>query len=285
MADSTVFDLSGYPPPTAIEEVDSEVIIARMRDRLLELFPDAAGVIDLEDEPLRILIETFAGRETLVRERINYVVWANLLAGAQKSDLDHLAAFYGVVRLPGELDDAFKRRVILAIQGRSTGGTAPRYRSVALGASVRVADAVVYRDGDDPTVYIAVYAADNNGVADEPLLALVRAAVNDPAVRMVNDTIVVRSAVFSVVDIEADIWLLPETPDSVIQTLSDGLRAAWTSETGLGFDLVRAWISARLMKAGVQKVAVISPAADVVASPEQAISIRNIVLNNRGRAY
>lgn len=279
------FDLSSYPPPRAVEELDFETLFAVFKADMVSRMPEIAQLMELESEPATKLGQVHSYVEMLVRARINDAIRANLLAYAVGADLDHLAAFYDVVRLPGEADEALRRRVILAIQGRSTGGTAPRYRSVALGASVRVADAVVYRVGTDPTVHVAVYATDNNGVADAELLAMVEAALNDPAVRMVNDTIVVRSAVFEVVDVEANVWLLPEASNALLDVLPDTLRTAWAAETGLGFNLTRAWLTARLMVSGVQRVEIVAPAADVIALPEQAISIGAIKLNNMGRDY
>lgn len=293
MADSTLYDLTAFPPPEVIQSLDVEAIITRMKADFVGRFPDAAGVVDLESEPTLKLIEVFAFRETMIRTRVNDAARANLLRFAGGADLEHLAAFYDVLKLVGESDESLRRRVILAIMGRSTGGTEPRYRAVALGASVRVADAKVYRDGTSPVVNIAVYSTDNNGVADEGLLQLVRAAVNAPAVRMVSDTIVVRSAAFTTTNIEADVWLLPETPDTLITPSAPGqdsplaktLRAAWAAESGLGFDLIREWISARLMVAGIQKARIVSPSADVVVPPQQAVAIGAITLNNRGRAF
>lgn len=279
------FDLSSYPPPRVIEELDFEALFARFRDSMVERMPEIAPVIALESEPAAKLGQVHSYIEMLVRARINDAARANLLAYATGSDLDHLAAFYDVVRLQGESDERLRTRVILAIQGRSTGGTAPRYRAVALGASLRVANAVVYRVGTDPTIHVAVFAADNNGVADQTLIDVVSAALNDPEVRMVNDTISVKSAVFQVVDVEADIWLLPEASNSLIDVLPGLLRDAWAAETGLGFDLTRAWLTARLMVSGVQRVEILNPTSDIIAPPERAISIGTVTLHNRGRDY
>ena len=277
--------LDALPKPVVIEELDSAAIVARMAADAVLRFPDLDGIITLESEPSRALIEVAAYRETLIRARCNDVARADLLKFATGQDIDHLAAFYDVIRLAGELDEAFKKRTILEIEGRSPGGTVPRYRAVALGASVRVADAVVYRVGISPAVHVAVYATDNAGVADQALLNAVSTALNDPKVRMVSDTIIVTSAAFVTVPIAADIWLLPETSDAVADQLPGLLRAAWASETGLGFDLVREWITARLMLSGVQKAVVTAPSVDIVADPYQAIALGSITLTNRGRAY
>lgn len=295
MAGIGSLNIASLPPPAIIEPLSFEVVFAELLADAARRLNEASIVYDVnaqENNSVALLCEAFAYRELLIRARVNDAARANLLAFARGTDLDHLAYFYDVVRLPGELDDRLQRRVMLTIQGRSTGGTAPRYKAEALAASLRVADVEVYRSGTSPVVHVAIFAADNDGVADAALVDLVRAALNDPAVRMVNDTLVVRSAVFKVVDIVAEIWLLPETPDTLILPPAPGqpspleaqLRAAWAAEAGLGFDLVGEWIAGRLMVAGVQKAKVVSPAADEIAAPEEAISIGSVTLINRGRA-
>ena len=280
----TITGIENLPPPEMIEELDYLAILTQYRDKAVSLYPDIAPIIDLESEPARKVAEAGSYRETLLRGRINDALRATLIAFAGGSDLEHLAAFYDAVRLAGESDDAFRRRTILIIASRSTGGTAPRYRAVALGASIRVRDAIAYRDGLYPAVNVAVIATDNNGVADAPLLEIVRTALNDPAVRMVNDTIAVRSAVSQTVDIAADLWLYPETAADTAR-IEQALRDAWTRESGLGFDLTISWLIARLMQPGVQRVTITAPTVDNRIPPFEAIALGAVTLTIKGRDF
>ena len=68
-------------------------------------------------------------------------------------------------------------------------------------------------------------------------------------------------AVSAVVDIEADIWLRPDAPQSLFDSLPDLLTEAWAAEGGIGVDLVTSWIEARLHVDGVSRVEIKSPAA------------------------
>lgn len=281
----TEIDIEGLASPEAVEELDTETIVTAMRDQLVVLFPGIEGVIDLESEPARKLLEVCAYRETLIRARINDAVRANLVAFAGGTDLDQLAAFYDVLRLAGESDEAFRTRIILNIAGRSTGGTEPRYRAVALGADVRVADAAVWTEPPDPTVRVAVFSTDNDGVADQALLDAVEAAVTDPSVRMVNDIIAVQPAVFQTVDVTADVYLLPNTPTTVFDNLEQNLRDALAEEGGMGFDITLSWLTARLMRTGVQRVVITEPGSDVVLAPHQAATLGTITLTNAGRDF
>lgn len=281
---ATLININELPAPDVIEELDFEAILAAASADLVARFPAIAGVIGLESEPARKLLEVASFREMLTRARINDAARANLLAFAGGGDLDQLAAFYGVTRLSGESDVRLRSRVILAIAGRSTGGTAARYRFVAMTASVDVKDAIVYQSGVSPVVNVAVLSYAETGIPSPAVLAAVEAAMNARDVRMVNDTIVVRSAVTQTVAVTADVWLLPFAEFSSFDGLEAALRAAFAEEAGLGFDLTRAWLTARLMQPGVQRVEIIAPAADVPAEGFNALALGAVTLTYRGRA-
>ena len=155
-----------------------------------------------------------------------------------------------------------------------------------MSASARVADVHVYTEGFDPSVKIAVFANDNNGVADPDLLETVRLAVDDPSVRMVNDTILVRSAVVTVVSVSAALTLLPNSGEDLVASLAASLPTTWVSESGLGRDLTLDWLRSKLVVPGVYKVAsMASPGTDVVVAPYQAVRIGTVTLTVVGRAY
>lgn len=280
----TQTDLDALPPPEVIEQVSFEAILEAMVADMIARFPAISPVIQLESEPSRKMFEVNSFRETLVRVRINDAFRSQLLAFAAGADLDHLAAFYDVTRLSGEADDRLRARVILAISGRSTGGTAERYRYVAMTASPDVRDAIVWRDASSPVVNVAIYSYAAGGVAAPALISTVEAALNAETVRMVNDTLSVRSAVTQTRNIAADVWLLPQTPLAVFDGLEAQLRADFTKEAGLGFDLTRAWLTARLMRAGVQRVEITAPTADVAVEPYEALALGTVTLTYRGRA-
>lgn len=277
-------DIASLPPPAMVEELDFEAILQAAVDDLIDRFPAIAGTVVLETEPARKLLEVDAFREVLLRARVNDAFRGTLLAYAAGADLDHLAAFYDVVRLTGEDDARLRSRVILAIAGRSTGGTAERYRYVAMTASVDVRGAFVWRGALSPVVNVAIYSTAPGGVAGTPLLNTVRDALTADDVRMVNDTIEVRSAVTQTVNVSAQVWLLPSAQMAVFDGLSEALRHAHEAESGLGFDLTRAWLTARLMRPGVQRVVITAPAADVAVAEFEAAAIGTINLTFMGRA-
>lgn len=278
--------LKNIPQPEIIEPIDFELIRRRMRDKAVELSPELAPLIDLESEPVNIDQQATAYSEMIARNRVNEAYKARLLAFATGYGLDQIAAFYDLTRMADEEDDRFRERTVLAIQGRSTGGPAARYRLVALSADLGVRDAIVWRDGRDPTVNIAVYSTASDGVADQALLDIVAAFINDPvnAVRLVNDTIAVRSAVTRFVPVAADIWLKPDTAETLVDALPALVMDRWhSSEGGLGSDLLKVWLSARLMVPGVHRVEITGPVEDEIVPPYEAVAITGINLTIRGR--
>lgn len=289
----TVYDLpaelTNLPKPELIEELSWSAILDRKIAKLKGEFTKAgltAYTVDrLKYDPAIILLDGASYDEMLVRQRINEAIRAQMLPFAFGGDLDILAKFYDVTRMYGELDGRLRRRIVLAIQGRSTGGTEARYRSIALAADIRVDDAIVYTKGRSPVIHVAVFSTDPSGIADPMLIAKVDAAVQDLAARMVNDTIVVASAVRTSVNIEADVWLLPETSTTIFNAMEASLRIAWSSSMSLGRDLTLTWWTARLMIEGVHRVAPIAPNNDVIVPFNEAAAIGAVKLNFKGRDF
>lgn len=279
-------DPFALPAPAVIEVLDYEAIlgalVADVRDRFAMAGVDY-DVGHLETDPVKIVLEAAAYREMLLRGRVNDAAKANLVAFSEGSDLDHLAAFYDVVRLPGELDEALRARVILAIAGRSTAGPRDWYRAAARRASVRVKDAAVYRVGLGPDIRVAILATDNYGEPDAALLAAVRDVVTSDAVRVISDRIEVIAATSTTVDVAADVWLLPDAPQTVFDGLEAGLRAALAVQGGLGFDVTRSWLTATLHQPGVHKVVLHAPAIDAVVGDNAAAKLGTVALTYKGR--
>lgn len=281
-------DLSRLPPPQVVEPLDFELILSRMLGDVTGRF-QAAGigydVGHLETDPVRINLETASYSETLVRARINDAVRRTLLAFAKGSDLDHLGAAHGVLRMADEDDERFARRIVLKNMDRNSVGSEAHYMRVAFDAHVRVRDVVVYTVGRDPTIRVAILAAGNDGVADAPLLAAVDAAVQAPANRMVNDSIVVEPVVRQVVDVAADVWLLPDAPATTIADAEAALRAGWLADGRIGRDFSPSWAARYLSVAGIQRIENLQPAANVDVPFNQLAALGAVTLVDKGRAY
>lgn len=160
-------DLTQLPAPKVVEELDYETLLAQRKARLIAAVPaetrDAiATTLELETEPLTILLQENAYTELILRQRINEAAKASLLAYAEKADLDNRAADYGVTRLlvtqadpdatppieaVWEDDDRLRYRCQMALEGLSVAGSRGAYLFHTLSASAQLADASV----DSPT--------------------------------------------------------------------------------------------------------------------------------------
>lgn len=282
---STLKDLESLPPPKIIEEIDFEQILAQKKQIVLAKKPELQAAMALEQSAQNIILQPGAYREMLLRQRGNAIARARYLYFAQGSEIDHLGFFYDCIRMVGESDERYKQRIVLAIQGRSTGGTEPRYKLIAMSASLRVADAVVYTEGFDPTIKVAIFATDNNGVADAALITQVETALNHKDRRMVNDIIQVRSAVINVVNVNANIVLFPGTSSDIVSTIKSTLPTLWRSESGLGRDLTTDWLRSKMMQPGVYGVDIVTPAQNVVMQPFEAVRIGTVTITVTRRDY
>lgn len=287
--------LNGLARPQVVEELDYETLLSRQNGKFQSVWaavrvanPDVDlpeyDVAMLETDPPVIVNEAESYRELLFRQRVNEAAVARLLAFATGENLDHLAAFYDVVRMVDEKDDRLKRRVILEIQGRSPGGTEARYSAIALSADIRVQDVIVYTVGRSPVINVAIFSNDPDGVADPSLIEAVDAALQTRDKRMVNDTIIVRTAVRRIVNLVANVWLLPNASMGTLTTMESALRDGWAGTQALGRDLIEQWWTARLMLDGVHKVEPVTK-GDVIVPSDEALAIGTITLNFMGRAF
>lgn len=288
-------DLSTLPTPAVIEELDYEALVTRQKETFQTLWEAVRianpemdlpqyDVAMLRTDPVMIVIETNAYRELNERARINDAARANILGYATDSDLDHVAADHGVTRLAGESDKALEERIVLADQGRSTAGPEEWYEFHARSVDADIRDVKVYRPGTGPELEVAVLTTSNGGVPTGPLLTEIAEAITNPVVRSINDIITVVPAVKTTVNVTAEVWLLPDAPMAVFDGLSAGLTAALANEGGIGFDVNKSWLTARLSPSGVAKVNLTVPAADVVMDGFSAASLGTISLTFMGRS-
>ncbi len=278
--------LDTLPTPAVIETLDYETVLAaNIADAQTRLTAAGIGwdVNALETDPIMILLEAWTYRETLLRARVNDAARANLLAFANGSDLDHLAAFYDVARLADETDDRLRARTRLTIMGRSAGGPEERYRAVVLGVSTRVRDVAIWREAGDPTVRVSVLTTEGDGEADAALLADVMTALKQPDIRVVSDRFAVSSAVQQVVDVTLTVRLEATASASILTDLPDLIAADWLAESLLGLDLTHSWLIAHAMRAGVTRVEVVSPVGDVEVDSTKAIALGTITIIDGGR--
>ncbi len=273
-------ELAGLPTPQVLETLRFETVFdALLRDFRLR-YPQYSAL--LASDPAIKLIEVAAYRELLLRARINEAARANLLAFAVGNDLEHLGAFYGVTRLPQEQDEPLRRRIRARIMGFANAGGAAHYRYWALSASPEVADVAVDSPGPG-RVRISVLPTGHSDTVPEALLETVRATVLRDDVRVLTDTVEVVPVSLVPVTVSAQIWLYPDTPMVVFDGLAPRLTRELAQAAVLGWDLTRSWLIGQLQQAGIHKVELISPDADIRIHSTQAVRLTDVQLTFAGR--
>lgn len=277
---TTLSDLASLPTPAVIEPLSFETIFSELQAEFQSRYPDYSAL--LASDPAVKLLEVAAYREVLLRNRINAAAKASLLAFATGSDLDHLAAFYGVTRLMDETDEALRLRTRQRIIGFANAGGAAHYRYWALSASTEVADVEV--DSPEPgRVRISVLAKGEADTVPGAVLDAVRAVVLRDDIRVLTDTVEVVPAELIPVTVAARIWLYPDTPMAAFDAIGARFREALAAQSGLGWDLTPSWVIGELQRPGVHKVELLAPTTDIRASANQAVRLMNLNLEFAGR--
>ena len=277
---TTLSDLASLPTPTVIESLSFETIFEELQTEFQSRYPDYSAL--LASDPAVKLLEVAAYREVLLRNRINAAAKASLLAFATGSDLDHLAAFYGVTRLMDESDEALRLRTRQRIIGFANAGGAAHYRYWALSASPEVADVEV--DSPEPgRVRISVLAKGEEQTVSNAVLDAVRAVVLRDDIRVLTDTIEVVPAELMPVTVHARLWLYPDAPMETLSAIEAVFAFTLAACAGLGWDLTRSWIIGQLQRPGVHKVELLSPTTDIRANANQAVRLMNLNLEFAGR--
>jgi phage-related baseplate assembly protein len=297
MSGYSAIDLSLLPVPDVVETLDYEVILAAMKADLAARAPEVAAVLALESEPLVKLLEVCAYREVLIRARVNDAAQAVTLARATGTDLDNLAALFGVARLvisPGnpsavppvaatlESDADLRRRAQLALEGFSTAGPEGAYVFHALSADADVLDvsATSPSPGD---VLVTVLSRTGSGTAPAPLLATVQAALNADDVRPLCDNVVVQSAAIVSYAITATLYFYPGPDSAVVMAAAQAAATAYAAaQHRIGRDVTISGLHAALHQPGVQRVVLTSPSAALTIGSAQASWCTAITLMNGG---
>lgn len=279
-ASSTAIDLSRLPAPDVIEALDFEAIYTRRRADFLARYPEFTAFV--ESDPAIKLLETGAYAELVLRQRINDAARSLLVAYALGSNLDHLAAVFGVVRqeitpantITGapavmESDEDLRRRVLLAPDSYSVAGPASAYVFHALSADGDVLDAsaISPRPGE---VTVSILSRMGDGTASPELLAAVRDLLAGDEVRPLTDRVTVQSAELVAFDVIAQLTLYPG-PDAqlILATATTALEQLLATNRRLGRNISRSAMVAALHVGGVQNVNLVEPVADLLIEQTQ----------------
>lgn len=271
----TAIDLSKLPAPGVVETVLFEDVLADMIARYSVMVPELAENIQYESDPVRKLLEIAAYEKTLANARVNSSAKAVMLAFAQGSDLDHLAALIPLARQEGETDASFRSRVQLAPEAFSVAGPKGGYEFHARKADPAVTDVFVdtydpeREEPEDPQpgdVHVYILASET-GDLPPAIAATVLAAVNHDDVRPLTDHVQVKAPEALEYSITAEI-LLSAGPDPETVRLAAVASAQKYADDHrkLGGYVTRTGITAALHVGGVLNLTLAAPAEDLAAS-------------------
>ena len=281
----TPIDLSSLPAPTIVDSLDYAAILQEMVDDLKAR--DVAFTAIVESDPAFKVLEVCAYREMLIRQRVNDAARGVMLAYATGNDLDQLGAIFGTTRkvlVPAapaaipptlavmETDTDFRYRITLALEGLSTAGPEGSYLYHTLKvAGVKHATIVGPPTVTAGNVLVTVLGLTGNGQPSATVLSNVTQALNAESVRPLTDAVTVQGASIQNYTITATIFTFPGPDSSVVMAEAQASAQEFATQNHkVGNDINLSAVFAALHVDGVQKVNLVSPAANIVCDHTQA---------------
>ena len=282
MSAFSAIDLARLPAPDLVETLDYEAIFAAARSDLAAQWPEFDALV--ESEPAVKVLQAFAYRELLLRQRINDAARQTMLAFATGGNLDHIAALFGVARLVAtpadpdavppvaavmEDDARLRARVQLAPEAATGAGTAGSYAAHAYAADVRVADVSVTSPYPGK-VDVHLISTEGDGVAPAELVDLVWTRLRSDEVRALCDTVSVFPAVVVPYAVEARLQMRDGAgAEAALAAAADALEAWTAAQFRIGRGVARSGLYAALHVEGVARVILDAPVADVAVGPAE----------------
>lgn len=287
-----LIDLTTVPVPDFVETLDYEAIRKSAIADLVARDPSYTAIV--ESDPAIKIIEVFCYRELLLRQRVNDAALANTVTKAVGADLEVIAAFFGVTRLAGELDESLRKRASMGVYAGAVAGPKQAYEFRALTSDVRVIDALAYStepgvvsltvlafvevdDADATTlekqVGRALFAQPSDttkvrilaGASTPPLVAA-RAAVTGKDVRPLTDSVTVGPPVVKSFTVSAQLVIYPGPDATTVRASALASLASYLqSIRRVSYDATASGIVAALKVGGVQDVILNSPVASITA--------------------
>jgi phage-related baseplate assembly protein len=290
-------ELARLPKPQLIDEISADLLIQEIKADVLARWdevraerPDlpALDTLGLETEPLTVLIEVFAYRETLLRALVNDKARAVLLAFAVGSDLDHIGALVGVERavvapatndtpVVMETDDRLRRRIQVAPEAFSVAGPAGAYEFHALSIDPSILDAYAYspREGE---VHVIVVGEKVEPVSDDVMTKLIRKfKLGDVA--PLTDSVTVRRARVVLFDlaVEASVTSGADTV-AVRSSMENAIRAYLATRARIGAPVYMAGVIASAKTADIENIVITQPAGNVLCEPDQIAKLGTLTV-------
>lgn len=310
-------------PMQVLESISTEDIITARMKQLVTIWashdpPNAAqyDVGNLEFDPIRINQELNAYFELLVRDRVNQAARSVTLAYAVGSDLDAIGSRYpyGVTRLPGETDDAYRTRLWLSPSILSLSGpgqaTFESYVFWAMSAPMPAGEATIkcaaaFTTPGTGNVYIPIMSAAMTTTrlfpkATTPKASAMMVASPRPTANQISavyqyitesgtarkgltDVINVITPKITDVALDIQVWLFPGVDKATLMgEIDEALAGLIQALRWLGADLTMLSLQGALAQAGVYNTKIVSPAADVLVDTAGVINVTSVNVTYKG---
>lgn len=294
MADTifTAVDLSRLPAPDVVEALDFDTLFALAVARMKQEMPEFEARLS-DPSTKNLLVTAYVAQ--LMRQRVNDAARAVMPAFSIGNDLDNLAAAFGITRYELEPEDPqagtdavmesdtdFRRRMVLAPEGYSVAGSEGSYIFHALTADSDVLDASTVSPSPGE-VLVSILSRQGDGTAAPDLIATVSAYLSADIRRPLTDYVTVQSAQIISYAVIAAFTLFAGPDAGVVLARARANVEAYVADCHrLGRDVTLSGLYAALHVEGVQKVDLISPAADIVITRQQAPWCSGITLSLAG---
>ncbi|WCN11287.1 baseplate J/gp47 family protein [Marinomonas mediterranea] len=256
--------------PTVFEVADFESIFNEL---LNEVYKAVPGYKPVESDPYHLILEAFAYRELYLKSDFNQRLKGLLLPYASDTNLDNIATHYGVERLTGEDDDAFRIRIVRSLDSHPTAGSRESYEYHAYSVHSLIDDVYVFSPAiGEVNVVIATH--EESGLADG-IKAQVESVLSGEKVRPITDKVTVREAKEKPISIQVTI----SCPLQYRSQVEAEIRANTNKNQAIGktlsvFQLVRLFSVDE-----VTNVSLKAPTSETVCAPDERIVITDIQID------
>lgn len=256
--------LADLPAPAFVEVLSWQTISGQMQSEIQALSGNA--YYWLPSDPAVKALDIAADHEVKVRQRINEVGLAGMIAHARASDLDHLGAtFYNTRRLIvddtdpkniiTETDTAYRRRIELSMEAQNTAGAEGSYEYHALSSSGLVKDARAYSPAPADAVLYILSQEDSSGIPSPALLQAVETYVSAKLLRPAGDRLTVQAAEIVRYSLTATFYFYHGTVQSAALAAAEaGFTAYRTKAEHIGHGATESGVHQALHQPGVYRV-------------------------------
>ena len=285
-------DLSQLAKAALIETIDYEAILTAQKAWVIARWDEyragrsdlpALDTLMLETEPITIMLEAFAFRETLLRALVNDKARAVLLAYATGSDLDHLGALFSTARRDisagvKQGDAEYREELQLSPEAFSVAGPEGAYIYFARRSHESISDAAAINTPGSNRVDVVLLARDGDGTASADAISAAYMALSPKTTRPLTDDVRVRAATILVtaVDLVLKVRAGP-SPEAIRSAAVAAVNSYIAARRRIGSALrVDGLIGAARAGGDIEQAIVNSPSADVVPSAYGAVHVSGV---------